>query len=171
MSIDAELDKLTPDILTFLSPVSPGITVVRDIFVSKEVLDIVGDEATPPDAIARVAGKARAKLDLITRGNMFVLGMDPKPGRKSPTCLIARTSPLTSRILDLRVSDPNPGVRIFGGLAKRNVFVALTWAPRENCDFSVEVARCRSEWNKLFPDHPPFYSTDYKEYFSDVLPG
>lgn len=171
MSIDAELDKLTPEVLTFLSPASPGAKVVRDIFVSQEVLDIVGDDATPPEAIARVAGRTRAKLDYITKGGVFVFGLNPKPGKKSGTSLIARTSPITSRILDVRVSDPNPGLRIFGGLAKQNVFVALTWAPREDCNFSTEVARCRQAWDQLFPNHPPFYSANYKEYFSDVLPG
>lgn len=171
MSIDAEVARLVGSELTFLPPGLQGATVSRDIFVSKEVLDLVGNDATPPPELELIAGRARAKMDGITVGNAFVLGMNPKPGKKSPTCLVARNDPTHKGIVDIRISDPNLSLRIFGGMAKRDVLIALTYAPRKGCNFAAEINRCRQVWDRLFPNHPPFYSDNYTEYFSNVLPG
>jgi hypothetical protein len=171
MSIDAEIARLVGKDLTFLVPGLQGAAVSRDIFVSREVLDLVGDDATPPPDLELIAGRARAKMDGITTGKAFVIGMNPKPGKKSPTCLVARNDPTHKGIVDIRLSDPNPGLRIFGAMAKKDVLIALTYAPRKGCKFSAEINRCRLVWDTLFPNHPPFYSNNYTEYFSNVLPG
>lgn len=169
MSIDAEIAKLNGTELTFLGHSIPSMAVVRDVFVGKEVLDLVGDEASPPSDVAKVAGRARAKLDTITGGGIFVFGMNPK--HKSPTCLIARNSPPQMGVLDVRVSDPNPGLRIFGCLAQKDVLVLLTWARRKDLDFQGEIKRCSNEWTRLFPAFPAFFGNYATEYFTDVIPG
>lgn len=170
MSIDAEIGRLVSEgSLTFLSPALPGISVVRDVFVSPDVLSLVGDSPTVAGEYARISGRARAKLDNITAGRVFVFGIDPH--QKSVTCTIARNAPPSFGVIDVRVTDPRPQVRLFGCVAKKDVLILLTWAPRGGLQFANEVRRCATQWQSLFPNHPPIVSDDPNDYFSDVIPG
>lgn len=170
MSIDAEIAKLvSTGQLTFLSPALPGVSVVRDIFVSPDVLALVGDTPSVDAKYLRVSGRARAKLDNITAGRMFVFGIDPH--NKSVTCTVARNDPTAAGVLDVRVTDPKPQLRLFGCVAKKDVLVLLSWAPRDGLNFPVEVRNCSSQWNILFPNHHPVLGHDPNDYFSDVIPG
>ncbi|MBN13893.1 MAG: hypothetical protein CMJ15_01520 [Pelagibacterium sp.] len=171
MSIAETIKELLKDgQLHFIVPALPGLSVKRDIFVSQEVYDLVGDEAVVSPDLERVSGKARAKIDYIASGGVFVFAMDPM--NKSVTSLVARNHNIPQGVLDVRINDPKPELRIFGCSAGCDVLVLLTWAKRKNLKFKAEVDRCQQVWTSMFPDKQPLVGRNHEQYFStNTIPG
>jgi hypothetical protein len=165
MSIKEAVDALVlSQELTFLCPVMPGVSVHRDVYVGAEVLGLVGDDATPSSEYEKVSAKARARLDHFSAGKFVVFALNPR--NKSVHSDIARNAPIDKGILDVRITDPNPKIRIFGGFLQPDVLVLLTWATRDNLDFTAEVDRCRKEWDRLLPKNPPVIGNKHEDYIS-----
>lgn len=165
MSIRETVDALVrSQDLEFLCPVMPGVSVSRDVYVGVEVRNLVGDNATPSAEYQRVSARARARLDHFSAGKYVVFALNPR--NKSVHSDIARNAPISTGILDVRITDPNPAIRIFGGFLQANVLVLLTWASRENLDFPAEIIRCRKEWDRLMPSNPPMIGKRHEDYIS-----
>jgi|JI10StandDraft_1071094.scaffolds.fasta_scaffold331781_4 hypothetical protein len=170
MSIDAEIGKhISSQTLFVIAPAQPGKPSIRDVIVTKEIWEMVRDDATPPDAVSHVWGRARAKLDAIASGGVLLFGLDPF--NKSIGSNVARTHPVSSGILDVRIRDPKPALRIFGGAAKKDAIVLVSFAYRDNLNFQKEVSRARGLWDMLFPKHSPMIGDGHDDYFSNLLPG
>lgn len=134
MSIDVAIGTLiTKAELEFVPHMMPGVPVVRDVFASPEVMQLIGDGGGLDEELERVGGRARAKIDNFTAGKPFVFGMQPH--NKSVTCTIARNDPIHHGVLDVRVTDPTPAVRIFGFCVKCDALVLLTWRVDAACSF------------------------------------
>jgi hypothetical protein len=170
MSIDAQIGQyLSSGTLFAIAPAQPGKASVRDVIVSKDIWDLVRDDATPPAELELVWGRVRARLDSIVAGSMFLFGLDPF--NKSIGSHVARTDPVEVGIVDVRIRDPKPAIRVFGGLAKPDVLVLLSYAYRDNLNFKQEIAQARALWDNLFPNHPPMTGKSHDDYFSNILPG
>jgi hypothetical protein len=140
-----------------------GEEVSREIFVSEEVLETV----TPPfrGLQYRRHAEFRESLDAFTEGAELSVAEDPED--KDATASLARVHPVEDDLWDIRCIDPKPGIRAFGGFAKQNVLVVLTWEYREHItDFDAEVARCNEAWNYLFTSSP-FHGANLNAYLSD----
>lgn len=156
--------------LWFLAPERPGAPVVRDVFVTREVNEFVGTYKAVPSEFDRVVGQARAKIDGFTMGRNIIFALNPRS--KDTASLVARNSPIHKRVVDMRINSPSPSLRIFGAFAEQDVLLLLTWAPRKNLNFMQEVARCRTYWDKLFPNNDPLIGTRHEHYIStNVLIG
>jgi hypothetical protein len=167
MSITERIDRLRsldPPALNFLTPLRLNLSVRRDVFVGQEVQKLLDLHPDIPREFHNVAGRCRSVLDRISAGSFLTFGMDPFD--KQARCWIARVSPADLGIVDLRITDPNPAIRVFGAFADCDLLILLTWAPRKGLDFRNEVIRCRQEWDKLFPLHRPLIGTRVEDYVS-----
>lgn len=154
MSIDAAIVSLVNQgKLVLVSHTLPAIPVVRDVFASPAVMELIEGGHFNSAQMERMGGRARAKVDNIVAGRKFVFGLDPY--EKSTTCTVSRNRPVSFGVVEVRVTDPDPAARIFGCVAKRNVLILLTWAEKKGLVYKQEVDHCRKEWNLAFPNHHP----------------
>lgn len=165
MSIQIEIQKhCEAGALKLYVPVRRAFLVERHVFLGGEARSFVDWDGTVDEQFDTVSARTSSVLDRFCNGSYVTVGMDPH--NKRSTSLIARVDPIGGGIVDFRITDPNPAVRIFGGFAAVDLVVLLTWSPRENCDFRAEVARCRKSWDALFPKHQPIVSEKIESYVS-----
>ncbi|MDQ0558668.1 hypothetical protein QO004_000443 [Rhizobium mesoamericanum] len=165
MSIKEEIQKHRENgNLTLFEPERRSFIVERHVFLGGEARSFVEWDGSIDDSFAAVSARTVAVLERFVNGSYVTIGMDPHD--KLSRSQIARVDPTAQGILDFRITDPNPAVRIFGGFAVADLLILLTWAPRKNCNFPSEVARCRGEWDKLFPTHTPVVSEEIEHHVS-----
>jgi hypothetical protein len=107
----------------------------------------------------------RATLDAFTQDEWLAIAENPfgKPGYAN----MARVHPVKDEIFDIRVLDPDPGIRVFGGFAAKDTFLALTWDYRENIDdWAYEIDRCKDAWASLFHPSLPHHGATLDDYLS-----
>ncbi|MBB6489185.1 hypothetical protein GGD46_006512 [Rhizobium lusitanum] len=165
MSILEELQNhVSTGRLSFVRPMLPGRGVERNIFVSTEVGEFLNGGASVHARFDRVAGEARAQIDAFTTGRAIRFAMDPM--RKDPATLVARNAPTSKGIVDMRIRQPRPQIRIFGAFAQVDSLILLTWEARDNLRFGAAVKRCRAQWDLLFPQNSPLIGATHAEYIS-----
>ncbi len=152
-----------------LPPLLPGDRTGRTLLVAREVMEIVGFRSLPDDASGdRRHARLRALFDHFSRGAPVTVADDPF--RKRRTAILARVHPPADEVWDFRCLDPRPGIRAFGRFAEPDVFVALTWAYREDIapgdGWTAQIARCRAAWTGLFGALPPFRGDRIDAYLS-----
>lgn len=136
------------------------------MFVSQDVIDAV-QFPFPETWDGHRLSQFRETLDHFTLNGEIAVAEDPR--RKPSWAYLARVEPESADLWDIRVIDPNPGIRAFGGFAEQDTFVALTWDYRENLESDKEwqsaIADCRIVWADLFLD-PPFRGASLNDYLS-----
>ncbi|WP_336067109.1 hypothetical protein [Nitratireductor rhodophyticola] len=150
--------------LLHVVPDLPGLSVVRDVFATQSVYEFLTDEDAIPAQYARVSGRAKAKIDHFISGGVVTFALDPQD--KARTSFIARNDPVEMGIVDVRITDPKPMIRIFGGFAARNILVLIVWHPREGLHFQQAVIDCRREWNSLFNNSAPLIGDTHECYLT-----
>lgn len=167
MSIQDEIKSHIDGELFLLTSEFGGEETPRTIFYSVEVQEIIEGANSTGKNRNRFAS-AKAVMDAFIDLGEVTFGMDPH--NKAFDARMARTDPLNSGIVDFRVLDPKPGIRVFGCFSELDTFVALTWGFREEMDqngeFESEVVRCRQEWLRLFPNFEPHYGVNVNDYIS-----
>src|SRR5260370_6873718 len=127
MSIREEINaRINEKRLFLLKPLNKKDNKKRTVLVSKEINQvIVGPWADGPQGTrcARLRGDLE---NLITAENITVC-WDPRKARNEQ---IGRLDQVRDEVWDLRSRDPKPGLRVFFRFAEKDVFVALTCAPR-----------------------------------------
>ncbi|PSS59832.1 hypothetical protein C6558_36010 [Ensifer sp. NM-2] len=152
-------------LLRALSPAIAGDKpLVRGVFVSNEVWSLVGDDVDVDEKLERPSGQARARLDSFSFGKSIVFALNPR--NKSVHSDIARNAPISDGVVDLRVTNPKPSLRIFGAFADKDLLVLLNWELRENMDFDAEIKKCKLNWHGLFPHHPALIGNTHDEYLT-----
>ncbi|WP_158665335.1 hypothetical protein [Sinorhizobium fredii] len=149
--------------LRLLVPARPSYLVQRHIFLGKEVQQFVDGDGVD-GRFARLSGRTLSVLERISNGSYVTFGMDPHD--KDASCTIARVDPVLLGIVDVRIRDPQPAIRVFGGFAEPDILVLLKWMPRAGLDFRAAAQLCRQEWDSLFPGHPPIYGEKVEDYVS-----
>jgi hypothetical protein len=170
MSIRDEINNRVrerPPRLFFLPPLIEGMPIVREIFVTEEIQQI----AYPPwpnGPTGRRFARMRAYLDAWTEGRLISIAEDPY--EKPRSTFLARVDPAPDEVFDIRCISPRPGMRVFGRFADKDLFIALTWAGRENLpgdkDWRNEREACKAAWRRLFPSYPPFIGESLNDYVS-----
>jgi hypothetical protein len=170
MSIRDEITRRTredPPRLFFLPPLIPGAQIVRELFVSDEINRVAHPPWAAIDPGPRFA-RMRGFLDRWTEGGRISVADDPY--RKPRSTFMARIDPGPDEVFDIRCIAPNPGIRVFGCFADRDLFVALTKAKREDLttskDWRDEREACKAAWRRLFPTYQPFSGANLNEYIS-----
>ena len=155
-----------------LVPALIGTPVVRTMFVSPEVNDVVFGPWNDKEIESR-AGRLRADLDMFTSG--MVISVGENPFKKKKTAYMSPLDPTINEVWQIRSRDPKPGIRVFGQFSERDVFVSLTWGCRANLggpgsrEWRDTRERCKAEWRKLFPAYNPHTGNDPDEYISNII--
>jgi hypothetical protein len=170
MSIRDEIRRRTqeqPPRLFFLPPLIGGAAVRRELFVSEEIHGIAHPPWEPTEMGARFA-RLRGYLDAWTEGR--TISITDHPYRKPKPTFMARIDPTPDEVFDIRCIDPNPGIRVMGCFADKDLFVALTMASREALatrhDWRNEREACKAAWRRLFPTYPPYTGASLNDYIS-----
>jgi len=171
MSIEKQLEALcrVSKKLVHVLPLQPGKSVARDVFATQQVWQFLQGDA--PDPKMQMVGiRSYARLESFICGESIVFGMDPLD--KKSTSLIARNDPASDGVVNIRVNDPRPAVRIFGCFAKQDVIVLLLYASREELakkGFAGTIRRTRQEWDNLIPEHSRLFSDNPNDYISGIF--
>lgn len=137
----------------------------RYLFVESELMDTVNralGESTPK---AQRLGQLAANFLRFSSNEDITVGDDPR--NKDIGAFMARTEPVQDGIFDIRSRDPRPAIRVFGGFAEKDVFVAVTWKWRKELDddkkFGRAVLQALGAWNDILPDSKPLYKEDLND--------
>lgn len=154
--------------LFHLRPLLPGESVVRHLVVSEEIRECV----TPPWAgnwMGLRHSTFRGTLDAFIQGEE--LSVAEHPFNKLGDAFLARVHPVEDEIWDIRSIDPNARIRCFGAFGGKNLFIALTFAYREDIttteDWDYEIDRCKGMWNQFFGSMNRFKGGSLDEYVSN----
>jgi hypothetical protein len=165
------MDRVGEGRLFDLPPLIPSAAVVRTMFVSKEVNDVVWPPGWGGGRGALRHSKMRGYLDAFTEGRRISVALDPY--HKPKSTYLARIDPLADGVWDVRCIDPKPGVRVLGCFAEKDTFVALTFNYRDNLanatDWRDERERCKAAWRKLFLTYEPLKEDCLDEYVSNFF--
>jgi hypothetical protein len=163
MSIRDRIRALDGKELFCLAPLAGG-SLVRTMFVSREVLDAV-TPPFPPHWDGQRLGQFRGTLDAFAENQWISIASDPY--NKSAQTYLAPVDPVALDIWDIRSIAPLPQIRCFGAWSEQDTFVALTWEYRDGIDFDAEAKRCRAVWDKFLSPCKPFHGRNPDDYLSD----
>lgn len=153
--------------LFYLPPLLSSDPMVRTLIVSNEVKECV---ASIPlgNWEGQRRGQLRGRLDAFTRGDLLTIGQ--KPYDKDSDAMLARTHPTKDEIWDIRSTEPLPGIRCFGAFGDKDLFIALTWAYREDIGsgrgWQIELRRCKAVWTEIFGSIPRLHKGSLNEYIT-----
>jgi hypothetical protein len=123
MSIRDEIRECLDDgRLRLLSPTLPHDPVVRYVFASEEIAELV--EGPWPDKGWEVrCARLRMDFDVFIRGDVIAVA---EQCSKNKTAYMARLFPGCDEVWEIRSRDPSPSLRVFGRFSELDVFIALT---------------------------------------------
>jgi hypothetical protein len=166
----AELASADPPVLHFFQPAMPGLKVERHLVMSSEVRAAIVEEF--PDEEERHA----ALLDFFqTFAGHKWLTVSENPAEHPPDTMVARNSPVAMELWDFRVyadetrvHPQKRAIRVCGGFACKNTFVALTWDYREVIgeEFDQFVLDTRAAWDQLFYPLSPHKGNSLDDYLT-----
>ncbi len=125
---------------------------------------------TKPDEYR--CGRAYADLLAFIYRNPIVVARNPRQGGSSYT---SRLMPPRDEVWDIRCVDPEPGIRVLGRFAEKDVFIGLTWEIRlrlkhfDSREWRDAILRCGTLWRQLFPAYPPLMGDYFADYISDAI--
>ena len=142
----------------------PALQVKRHLVMSSEVRQAIIDDF--PDEYDRHA----ALLDFFQNfAEQGLLSVSEDPNEHPPNTMVARNNPVGWELWDFRVYAGTKSIRVCGGFACKDTFVALTWDYREDIgdEFDQFVIDTLDTWNDLFCPLSPFKGTTVDEYLSN----
>jgi hypothetical protein len=170
----------TPPRLIQLFPVIGGDPVVRTMFLSPELDSLLSGPWDTP-TIERRCNRLRANLEVFVKGEEVQVCLDPYV---HDTALFGRLDKPEDEVWDIRSRAPRPGLRVFGRFAGKDVFVALTCAPRsveqvwlnrkalkdrKSLEYHLYIIECQQLWEKLFPEHSPVHGEFHHAYLTNAV--
>ena len=175
MSIDVALHHcLENGSLHVLQPALPGAAVKRHVFVTAGLNDLLTDPESAAEQRARFVD-LRADLDAFidgaSRGHFVSQPFGARDER------IARLAPVDKGLCEFRSRHPKPGIRVIGGFAARDSFIALGWHFRRDLGgagsraWRAACVEARRIWDGLLAPHQPLICETVNGYLSNhVLP-
>ena len=149
--------------------------------VGRDMLKLVVGPWNSPDMQGR-CGRLRADLESFIGGDTLTICLRPF---EAGVAYMRLLKPPSDGIFDIRSRDPNPALRVFGGFARRDVFVALTWAPRSkplswsskqplegrnSREWRDAVLECKTAWKNLFGSYQPVTGDEIENYATSAVP-
>lgn len=161
-----------PKKLHYFEPPVGQRTVKRHLVMSSDVKYAITEDF--PDNYERHAALLEFFLNFAEGGWLQV---SENPAEHPPDTAVARVHRVEWELWDLRVYADDSSlpkdkrsVRVCGGFAGKDIFVALTWAYREDIgdEFDQFVIETRKFWDGLFAPFPPFHGATFDEYLSNA---
>lgn len=173
MSIRHEIrDRVSERRLIELSPALTSSPFVRTMLISPAISDLVFGPWENPEHEYR-CGRLRADLDMFIDGS--VISVAQRPYKKPRRTYMSRLDKPHDEVWEIRSRDPKPGLRVFGRFAEKDVFIALTWAPRDwlgppwSNEWESTKRHCAAEWRQLFPTYNPLAGGSFHDYVSNII--
>lgn len=124
----------------------------------------------------RRVGRLRADLETFVTGKVIPVSLIPYEHR---TAYMGLLDPPSGGIFDIRSRDPSPGMRVFGGFAMPDVFVALNyefrsvspdWSDRRPLEgdairWQIAILECEKRWKEIFHT-PPITGGNVRDFIS-----
>lgn len=173
MSIYVEIgSRVNEQRLFFLSPAIPGSLVIRKMYISSEIKNMIFG---PWDSLewGERCGRLRQDFDHFIEGHKIDVAESPFKGK---TSYLKRLEPQREEAWEIRSRDPEPSLRIFGRFADKNVFVALSWHKRADLlgphsrEWRDAIEQCKTEWRNLFPAYQPMTGAKLHDYVTNIVP-
>src|SRR5215207_9842612 len=136
MSIQDEIRLHLNKELFLLTSEFGGEDTPRVIYYSIEVQQII-DGANSLSKNRNRFASSKAVMDAFIDLGEITFGMDPF--NKASYARMARTDPIDIGVIDFRVLDPKPGMRVMGCFSELDTFIALTWGFREDLDLDFDA--------------------------------
>jgi len=159
--------------LHVLQPALPGAAVKRHVFVTAGLNDLLTDPESAAEQRARFVD-LRADLDAFIDGGNLTFCLAPFGARDER---IARLAPVDKGLCEFRSRHPKPGIRVIGGFAARDSFIALGWHFRRDLGgagsraWRAACVEARRIWDGLLAPHQPLICETVNGYLSNhVLP-
>ena len=159
-----------------LKPLNEKDIKRRTVLMSQEINQLVTGAWLDGPMGARCA-RLRGDLENLITAEDITVCWEPFKGR---TEQIGRLAPVQDEVWDLR-SQEKPGLRVFFRFAEKDVFVALTCAPRSvsvswlsrlplldrhSREWREAIVECRTQWRQLSPAHRPITGSSADEYLT-----
>ena len=111
------------------TPVADSDPVERVLLYGRELRDFFAGPFVGAGATAheKRAGELLADFQSFVKGDHVALCFRPREHKDSR---FGRLEPIESAVWDFRSQKHNPSLRVFGGFAAPDIFVALSWWPR-----------------------------------------
>ena len=155
---------------------TPSDPVERVMLIGDEIWQLLQGPFTSLAHGQRI-GTLHADLEAFVRGDVISMGLIPFQHKSA---YMGRLHPKGQATWDIRSRDPDPGLRVFGRFAAKDVFVALTWAPRSvslswskrvplaerRLNWRLKIHDCEEQWNLILPDVVPLVGEKVEDYVS-----
>jgi hypothetical protein len=158
--------------LILLQPAS-GNPIVRVICLADDLAQqVFGPWADTADAVRWTS--LRADLDSFVEGRKVIaVAKHPfKGGKKSD---FKRLYKAHDEVWEFRSRSPQPGLRILGRFAAKDIFIALRCSERRELGgpqsraWRNEMVGCKRDWRRLFPAYDPFTGSNLYGYISNII--
>ena len=86
---------------------------------------------------------------------------------------LKRLDPPPPEIWEIRVTAPRPQARLFGRFAEADSLIVTKFHTRDflkdkdSANWETAINQCKNQWERLFPDFPPFVGTKIGEYVTE----
>lgn len=138
----------------------------RKLYVSQSVSELLnGNETTLELRGARL----QADLDFYVSGGLLQMCLTP---HKAQAAYLGLLAPVDKGIWDIRSRDPKPGLRVFGGFAEPDTFIALVWRQRDKMgdkndpEWVNAINECETKWKHFFHSYRPVTGDRISDYIT-----
>jgi len=153
------------------TPVLPGESCERTLFISKEINEEFDEDTWTDHAIALRYAALSADFDRFATGEAIPVGMEPYD--KGDNAFMARIHPPEYGVWAIRSLAPKPAIRVFGAFCEKDVFVALLsyrrqdLGGRESRSWAQARENAIAKWDNLFPGESRVLGDKIEDFFSE----
>ena len=179
MSILEKIEKRKREGRLFVLPLQQvNESPVRTILVTPKLYkQLTGADWKTADEAIRLS-KLRGDLEHFIKNGQISMHLDPSQRKQTKAAQAAYMGLLKkpeNGIFDIRSRDPKPGLRVLGGYAHKDVFVAIECHPRsrrvpwlgwpplkdgKSKAWKEAIGKCRKKWKDLFGQDTPLTGSD-----------
>lgn len=176
MSIRDSIGELIDDGRMYeMSPALDSDQIRRTMIISQEIHDLLNGPWCDA-SWERRCFRLRATLQYFVMGKRIGVCLSPFEAAKA---YMGRLHKVEDEVWDIRAIDPNPGIRVFGRFAEKDVFVAFLWSPRsvevpasqrlplgdkDSIQWKQAIKECKAEWRKVLPSYAPIHGGHPSDY-------
>ena len=138
----------------------------RRLFMAVRMNDSLCDPNSPVNLLVG-RGEIEAALTLWTVGDRIYNNAKRQPG------FLKRLESPPPEVWAIRITNPNPQLRVFGRFAEPDTFVAMDIYTRQYLGrkkskaWKNACAQCVFDWRELFPQYEPFIGRRVSDYVTE----
>jgi len=164
MSIQILIEKcLENETLFILHPSAPEVGAKRIIYLSPVVMEFLGRDDFR-------SSRLLSELEAFVMGDIVSISMIPRNARSE---MMGMLEPIENGLFDYRSRAPRPGLRLIGGFARKDCFIALGMYLRRTMnepEWRAAIRECDLAWAERFKKHLPMMTgVDPSDYLSNYF--